>query len=215
MKIEIWSDVVCPWCYIGKRRFEAALARFDGRGAVEVLWRSFELDPNAPRRQEGSLEEMLANKYGVTPEQAQAMNARVTKLAAQEGLDYHLDQAQRGNTFDAHRLLHLAAAHGRQGEVKERLLHAYFTEGRSISEVEALVAIGREAGLPADEVRTMLASDRYAADVRTDEQRAAAFGIRGVPFFVIDEQFGISGAQETDVFLSALEQAWAQAHPPA
>ncbi len=213
MQIEIWSDIVCPWCYIGKRRFEAALARFAQRDQAEVVWRSFELAPPAPRRQEGTLAEMLEKKYRVSSEQAQAMNDRVSALAAQEGLEYRLDQAQRGNTFDAHRLIHLAAVHRLQGEVKERLLHAYFSEGRPISEVETLVAIGEEAGLPAEEVRTMLAGDRYAHEVRADEQRASTFGIRGVPFFVIDERYGVSGAQETAVFLSALEQAWAETHP--
>lgn len=213
MRIEIWSDVVCPWCYIGKRRFESALARFEHRDQVEVVWRSFELDPNAPRHQEGPQDEMLAQKYGVSLTQARGMIERVTRLAAQEGLEYHLDRAQRGNTFDAHRLLHLAGAHGRQGELKERLLHAYFTEARPIGDADTLVAIGVEGGLPADEVRAMLASDDYRAAVRADQRRAAAFGIQGVPFFVIDEQFGVSGAQESDVLLSTLEQAWAKSHP--
>lgn len=213
MKIEIWSDVVCPWCYIGKRRFETALARFEHRDQVEVVWRSFELDPHAPRHSEGAQDEMLAKKYGVSLAQARAMIERVTRLAAQEGLEYHLDQAQRGNTFDAHRLIHLAAKQGLQGEMKERLLRAYFTEGRPISDTETLVALGAEVGLPAGEVRAVLTSDAFADAVRADEQRAAAFGIRGVPFFVIDEQFGVSGAQEADVLLTALQQAWAKSHP--
>jgi predicted DsbA family dithiol-disulfide isomerase len=212
MRIEIWSDVVCPWCYIGKRRFESALARFEHQKQVEVVWRSFELDPYAPQRAEGTLEEMLSKKYGVSLKEAAGMNARVTALAAKEGLDYHLDQAQRDNTFNAHRLIHLGAAHNLQDEVKERLLRAYFTEGRPISDPETLVAIGAEAGIPADEVRSMLAGDAYADAVRADEQRASAFGIRGVPFFVLDEQFGVSGAQEAAVFLNTLEQAWAQSH---
>jgi predicted DsbA family dithiol-disulfide isomerase len=213
MKIEIWSDVVCPWCYIGKRRFESALAQFEHREQVEVVWRSFELDPRAPQRSEGTLEEMLSRKYGVSLAEAARMNARVTALATQEGLEYHLDQAQRGNTFDAHRLIHLGVVHNLQGEVKERLLQAYFTEGRPISDPETLVAVGAEAGIRAAEVRTMLAGDAYAGAVRADEQRAAAFGIRGVPFFVLDERFGISGAQEAAVILNALEKAWAKSHP--
>jgi predicted DsbA family dithiol-disulfide isomerase len=215
MRVEIWSDVVCPWCYIGKRRFESALSRFAHREQVEVVWRSFELDPHAPRRSEGALEEMLSRKYGVSLAEASAMNARVTGLAAKEGLAYHLDQAQHGNTFDAHRLIHLGAAHHLQGEVKERLLRAYFSEGRSISDPATLVALGAEAGIPPAEVRAMLAGDTYAGAVRADERRAAAFGIRGVPFFVIDERFGVSGAQDAAVLLNALEKAWAQAHPPA
>jgi len=213
MKVEIWSDVVCPWCYIGKRRFEAALGRFAHRDQVDIVWRSFELDPHAPRRTPGSLNDMLAHKIGVSPAQAAAMNQHVTDLAAAEGLDYQLDHAQHGNTFDAHRLIHLAAAHGLQAEAKERLLQAYFTQGLPIGDAETLVAIGSELGIAGDQVHAMLSSDDYAGEVRADQRRAAAFGIRGVPFFVIDEQYGVSGAQATDIFLDALEQAWAAAHP--
>ncbi len=213
MKVEIWSDVVCPWCYIGKRRFETALERFTHKDQVEIVWRSFELDPQAPRATSGSLDEMLAKKFGISQARAATMNAQVTALAAEEGLDYRLDQARHGNTFDAHRLIHLAAAHNLQAEAKERLLRAYFTEGRSISDPDSLVSLGVEIGLPADDVRAMLESDAYAAEVRADKRRAAAFGIRGVPFFVIDEQYGVSGAQPPEVFLDALEHAWAATHP--
>jgi predicted DsbA family dithiol-disulfide isomerase len=213
MMIEIWSDVVCPWCYIGKRRFESALARFAHRDQVVVVWRSFELDPHAPRRTLGSLNDLLAQKIGVSPAQAAAMNRQVADLAATEGLDYQLDRAKPGNTFDAHRLIHLAAAHNLQAQAKERLLRAYFTEGLPISDPDTLATIGAELGIAGDEVRAMLAGDAYADDVRADERRAAAFGIRGVPFFVIDEQYGVSGAQTPTVFLDALEQAWATAHP--
>jgi predicted DsbA family dithiol-disulfide isomerase len=213
MKIEIWSDIVCPWCYIGKRRFEAALDRFAHRDQVEIVWRSFELDPRAPRHTPGSLNDMLAHKLGVSQAQAAAMNQHVTDLAAAEGLDYQLDRARHGNTFDAHRLIHLAATHHLQAEAKERLLRAYFSEGLPISDPNTLVAIGSELGIPGDEVRAMLESDTYADEVRADQRRAAAFGIRGVPFFVIDEQYGVSGAQASAVFLDALEQAWAAAHP--
>jgi predicted DsbA family dithiol-disulfide isomerase len=208
LQIEIWSDVVCPWCYIGKRRFEAALAQFAQRDQVAITWRSFELDPTAPRRIIGSLTAMLAQKYGISQEQAEGMQQQVTELAAAEGLTYRLDLAQRGNSFDAHRLIHLAAAHGRQAEAKERLLSAYFTEGRVINDEETLAALGAEIGLPETEVRAMLASDAYAADVRADQQRGAAFGIRGVPFFVINEKYGISGAQSAEFFRNALEQVW-------
>ena len=213
MKIEIWSDVVCPWCYIGKRRFETALARFAHRDQVEIVWRSFELDPRAPRRTSGSLNDMLAHKMGVSHAQAAAMNRQVTELAATEGLDYQLDRAQHGNTFDAHRLIHLAAAHNLQAQAKERLLQAYFTEGLPIGDHHTLITIATELGLAGDEVRAMFESDAYADEVRADERRAAAFGIRGVPFYVIDEQYGVSGAQTPDVFLDALDQAWAAAHP--
>jgi predicted DsbA family dithiol-disulfide isomerase len=208
MQIEIWSDVVCPWCYIGKRRFEAALAQFAQRDQVAVTWRSFELDPTAPRRITGSLTAMLAQKYGISQEQAEGMQQQVTELAAAEGLTYRLDLAQRGNSFDAHRLIHLAAAHNLQAEAKERLLSAYFCEGRVINDEDTLVALGTELGLPEAEVRAMLANDAYAADVRADQQRGAAFGIRGVPFFVINEKYGISGAQSAEFFRNALEQVW-------
>ena len=213
MKVEIWSDVVCPWCYIGKRRFEVALDRFAYRDAVEVVWRSFELDPHAPRRHPGTLDDLLARKMGATQAQAGEMNAQVTALAAAEGLEYRLDRAQPGNTFDAHRLIHLAADRGLQGAVNERLLRAYFTDGLAIGDAAVLVEVAVEAGLDAAEVRDVLASDAYAAAVRADEQRARALGIRGVPFVVVAEQYGVSGAQSPDVFLDALEQAWAASRP--
>lgn len=209
MQIEIWSDVVCPWCYIGKRRFESALARFAHRDEVTVIWRSFELDPNAPRQDARSLNAYLAQKYGVSLDEAAAMNQRVTDLAAAEGLDYHLDRARHGNTFDAHRLIHLAAAHGQQAVAKERLLRAYFSEGQTISEHATLAALGAEIGLDGDEVRAMLDGEAYADNVRADEQRASGFGIHGVPFYVFGERYGVSGAQSSAVFLDALEQAWA------
>ncbi|MBO0778912.1 MAG: DsbA family oxidoreductase [Ktedonobacteraceae bacterium] len=213
MKVEIWSDVVCPWCYIGKRRFEAALARFAHRDDVEITWRSFELDPTAPRRIPGSLNDMIAQKLGKTPDQAAALHAQLTTMAGREGLDYQLDKAQPGNTFDAHRLIHLAATYGLQGTMKERLLKAYFSDGLSIGDPNTLVEIAAEVGLDAQEARAMLDSNDYADDVHADEQRAAAFGIRGVPFVAIDEKYGISGAQPSDLFLEALEQAWAESHP--
>lgn len=213
MNVEIWSDIVCPWCYIGKRRFEQALAQFPYRDAVTVTWRSFELDPHAPQSGQGALDEMLASKYGITIERAAQMNARVSALAAAEDLDYHLDQAKPSNTFDAHRLVHLAASKGIQGAVNERLLRAYFTEGLPIGDAETLARVAAEAGLDADEARATLASDDYAEDVRADEARAAAFGISGVPFFVIDERFGVSGAQPSNVFLEALQSAWTASRP--
>lgn len=213
MKVEIWSDVVCPWCYIGKRRFETALAQFVHRDQVEVIWRSYQLDPAAPRQSGMTTTEMLARKRGISREQAAAMTAQVSALAVQEGLDYHLDTTHYSNTVDAHRLIHLAADQGRQDAVKERLLRAYFTEGAAIDDPDTLVALVAEVGINADEARAVLASGAYADAVKADEQRARAFGIRGVPFFAIDEAYGISGAQSADVLLSALEQAWAESHP--
>lgn len=213
MTVEIWSDVVCPWCYIGKRRFEAALDRFSQKDNVQVIWRSYQLDPNAPQGSTMTVNEMLAQKMNISPAQAAAMNDRVTAIAADDGLDYRMAQARYGNTFDAHRLIHLAEAHGLQSQAKERLLRAYFTEGRIIDDLETLVTIATELGIPEDEARSVLSSNAYADDVRADVRRAANFGVRGVPFFAIDERFGISGAQPVEAILETLERAWAEGHP--
>ena len=213
MDIEIWSDVICPWCYIGKRRFEQALEQFPHRDAVIVRWHSFELDPDAPQQYAGTLNEMLAEKYETTPQQAAQMNQRVSALAAEVGLDYQLDQARPGNTFNAHRLLHLAAKRGVQPAVTERLMRAYFTEGQSIGDSETLARLASEAGLDANEARATLADDAFADEVRADERRAAMLGIHGVPFVAIDARYGVSGAQPTEVFLKALETAWAASQP--
>jgi len=209
MKIEIWSDVVCPWCYIGKRRFEKALAQYEHADEVEITWRSFELDPDAPRVQTEPHAERLSRKYGVSLAQVATMNQRLIGEAKKEGLDFNLDEAKGGNTFDAHRLIHLAAESDRAGEMKERLMKAYFTEGVPIGERAELVRLAMETGLEEAEVKAMLSSDRFANDVRSDEARARGFGIGGVPFFAIDEQFGVSGAQPADVLLDALRQAYA------
>jgi len=208
MKIEIWSDIACPWCAIGKRRFERALDAFEHRHAVDVIWRSFELDPTAPPRRELSQPAQLAGKYGVTLTQAEAMNARMSAEAAKEGLRFDLDRARVGNTFDAHRLIHFAEAHGRRDEIVDRLFRAYLGEGRAIGEREVLVEIAAEAGLDHEAARTMLASDAHAAAVRADEARARVFGISGVPFFAIGERVGVSGAQPSEVLLEVLDEAW-------
>jgi predicted DsbA family dithiol-disulfide isomerase len=211
VKVEVWSDVACPWCYIGKRRFERALAGFAHRDEVEVVWRSFELDPEAPRLEEGSSAERLARKYGMTVEQAEASQARLTQAGAGEGLAYRLADTRRGNSFNAHRLLHLGLARGRQDEVKERLMRAYFTEAEAIGEPETLERLAVEAGLERSEVAELLAGDRYAEDVRADERRAALLGIRAVPFFVIDGRYGVEGAQPAEVILQALRAAGSKA----
>jgi predicted DsbA family dithiol-disulfide isomerase len=213
LRVEIWSDVVCPWCYIGKRRFESALSRFEHRDGVEVLWRSFELNPHAARQEESNLAQRLARKYGMTLEQARAANARVTSAAAGEGLEYRLDLARPGNTFDAHRLIHLARERGLQSEAKERLLAAYFNEGRWIGDPETLVQLLVEVGVQPEEARAALDGDAYAAEVRADEREAAELGITGVPFFVLDRRYGVSGAQPPELMLQALHQAWKEAHP--
>jgi predicted DsbA family dithiol-disulfide isomerase len=213
LKVEIWSDVVCPWCFIGKRRFEAALARFAHKDAVQVVWRSFELDPSAPVRREGDAAERLAAKYGMSRQQAIESQDRLTTMATHEGLTFRFDVAQSGNTFNAHRLLHLANEHGLQGALKERLMQAYFSEAEPIGEVDTLVRLVTEVGLSADAARAVLESDAYAEDVRAEEREATEFGIYGVPFFVIDRRYGVSGAQPADILLQALEQAWADSHP--
>jgi predicted DsbA family dithiol-disulfide isomerase len=215
MKVEIWSDVVCPWCYIGKRRFEAALARFAHAEDVELVWRSFELDSTAgpSDTQQGSYVARLATKYGSSTEQAQGMIDTMTAAAAEEGLDFRFDLARPGNTFDAHRLLHLAKEHGLQDTLKERLDRATFTEGSPASDHGALRGLALEVGLPQDRVDAVLGSDEFAADVRADEDQARAYGISGVPFFVIEGKYGISGAQPADTVLQALEQAWTERSP--
>jgi predicted DsbA family dithiol-disulfide isomerase len=208
VNVEIWSDIACPWCAVGKRRFEAALEQFEHRDDVTVTFRSFELDPDAPPAREGSTAENLARKYGTSLEQALAMNERMTETAAGDGLEFRFDLARGGNTFDAHRLLHLAAAHGRQLELKERLMRAYLGEGELMSDHGALTRLALEAGLPEDEVRDTLATDRYATQAREDEATARSFGISAVPYFVIDRRFGLAGAQPPEVLGEGLRRAW-------
>jgi predicted DsbA family dithiol-disulfide isomerase len=212
MQVEIWSDIGCPWCYIGRRRFEKALAQFEHAPAVEVTWRSFELDPNAPRENAGSINELLMHKYRLSQQQVEAMQAQVTLLAVQEGLDFRMDQVQPVNTFDAHRLLHLAASHGLQSEMKERLQRAYFSEGRRVSDRETLVLLAVETGLDAVETRRVLEDpNAYADAVRADLRKARLLGINGVPFFVLAGKYGVSGAQPTQLLLDALNNAWEEA----
>jgi predicted DsbA family dithiol-disulfide isomerase len=205
MQVDIWSDVVCPWCYIGKRRFESALARFEHRDQVQVVFHSFELDPGAQASPPGSIPDRLAAKYGITRDQAIQQNERLARMAAAEGLDFHFDKAQPGNTFDAHRVLHLAREQGKQTQLNERLFRAYFTDGEQLGNRETLMRLSSEAGLDA---RPVLDSDAYAEEVRQDERLAADLGINGVPFFVLNGRYGVSGAQPADLLLSAVEQAW-------
>jgi predicted DsbA family dithiol-disulfide isomerase len=215
MQIEIWSDVVCPWCYIGKRRFENALSQFPNRDDVEVIHRSFELDPGMTRGTERPTVDVLGEKYGAGPAQVRQMMARVEQNAAEEGLEYHLTNTLSGNSRDAHRLVHLAREKGVQNAVLERLYRAYFTEGKSLFDRDVLAEIGGEAGLDPTEVKQVLSSDRFEAEVTADENQARAFGISGVPFFVIDGRYGISGAQPTALFAQALQQAWAESQGAA
>lgn len=208
LEIDVWSDIVCPWCAIGKRRLELALARFAHKDEVEVVWRAFELDPSAPAVQEGDNAARLAQKYGRTRADALAMMRHVEETAEKDGLELHLTTARSGNTFDAHRVLKLAAERGLQGAVKSRLLRGYMTEGVAIGDREVLVKLAVEAGLDAAEVRAVLESDCYAAEVREEERAARSLGINGVPFFVLGGKYAVSGAQPEEVMLRALEQAW-------
>jgi len=213
MKVEIWSDVVCPWCYIGKRRFEAALALFAHRDEVKVTWRAFELDPSAPTERDGAYADRLAEKYGTSVAAAELMIRQMTVAAASDGLDLRFDRARPGNTFDAHRLLHLAAEHGRQEALKERLFRAYLTEGEPIGVSATLLRLAVEVGLDRDAVWQVLDSQEYADAVRMEEATAADLRVQGVPFFVVDRRYGISGAQPSDVILDALERAWLERSP--
>jgi predicted DsbA family dithiol-disulfide isomerase len=213
LQVEVWSDVVCPWCYIGKRRLEAAVDRFEH--PVEVTWRSFQLDPSAPA-QGGDMATELGRKYGGGREAALAMMAQVSSVAAGDGLEYHLDRTTQLNTRDAHRLLHLAHELGGaplQGALKERLMRAHFTETLVVSDHAVLQRLAVDAGLPAERVREVLESTQFDAEVETDQREAAALGASGVPFFVIDRRYGVSGAQPAELFDQALRQAWDDRKP--
>lgn len=214
MQVEIWSDVACPWCAVGKRRFETAMGSFAHADDVELRWRSFELDPSAPRDSIGpdgsDYVDRLAVKYGTDPATAQGMIDRMTDTAAEDGWHFRFDRIRPGNTFDAHRLLHLAADRDLQDEVKERFLAGYLEAGVPIGEPVALRELAVGAGLDDTEVAEVLAGERYADAVRVDEREAHALGISGVPFFVIDRRFGVSGAQPAAVLEQALRQAWDQ-----
>jgi predicted DsbA family dithiol-disulfide isomerase len=216
MRIEIWSDVVCPWCFIGKRRLESALDAFPHRDEVEVVYRSFELDPSAPTPATEPVVGMLARKYGVSVEQAAQMQDQVTQVAAEVGLEYHLDRTLHANTVDAHRLLQLALAEAGprvQAELKEALMTAYFTRAEDVTDHDVLRKVAADAGLDPSRVAAVLASQEYADTVRADVDQARTFGATGVPFFVVDRAYGISGAQPVEVFTQVLERAWADSHP--
>ncbi len=213
MDIEIWSDIACPWCYVGKRRFEAALAQFEHRDEVTVRWRSFELDPQALPEREGDRAQHLAAKYGMSVEQAHGAEAQMTETAAGEGLDFRFDIARAGNTFDGHRIVHLAAEHGLQDAMKERLLRAYLSEGELISDAATLTRLAVEVGLPEDEVADTLAGERFAREVREDEQDAARLGISAVPTFIVDRAIGGSGAHPPEALLGLLRQGWDRRRP--
>ncbi|MFJ6652420.1 DsbA family protein [Microbacterium sp. NPDC091313] len=213
IKIDVWSDIACPWCYIGKRNLETGLAEVSGdedAPRVEVEFHSFELSPDTPVDFDGGEAEYLATHKGIPVADAQQMLERVTGVAAEAGLEYRFDLLAHTNTVKAHELLHFAKANGRQLELAERLMRAYFTEGRHLGQDDELVALAADVGLDAEAAREALTSHRYLADVRADQQQAVDYGINGVPFFVIDGQYGVSGAQPPAAFAQIARQLWAE-----
>jgi predicted DsbA family dithiol-disulfide isomerase len=211
VRVDVWSDIICPWCYLGRARFEQALAGFEHRDQIEVVHHSFQLDPSYPAGHTELSTEMLSRKYGMAVAEAAAMEAKMEQTAAAEGLEYHMDGLHIGNTSDAHRVVHLAASVGLQDAMVERLFRAHFTERRSVFSRESLVTLAVEVGLDEAEVRAVLESDRYADAVAEDAAAASRLGANGVPFFVIDMRYGVSGAQPTELFTQALTEAWSTA----
>lgn len=209
MKVEIWSDVMCPFCYIGKRKFEKALQQFEHKDEIEIIWKSFQLDPDL--KTEGkNVNEYLAERKGLSLYHAKQLNDRVTKIAAEVGLHYDFDKAVVANSFDAHRFVHLASKYDKGGLAEESLFRAYFTEGKNIAENKTLIALGVELGIDGTEVKAMLESDPLSNEVTNDIKEAEMLGISGVPFFVFNRKYGISGAQQTEIFLSALEKSFSE-----
>lgn len=213
VRIDVWSDIACPWCYIGKRRLETALSELEarpGHPGAEVVYHSFELSPDTPADFDGDTAEYLARHKGMPLDQVRQMLGQVTQIAAAEGLDYHFDDVHQTKTLRAHELLHHAKAHGRQLELAERLFRTYFVEGRHVGQVDELVALAAEVGLDADEARAALESGRYADDVAQDIAQARQLGINGVPFFVVDGRYGVSGAQDASTFVGVVERVLAE-----
>jgi predicted DsbA family dithiol-disulfide isomerase len=218
IRIDVWSDIACPWCYIGKRNLESGLAAAsadEDAPAVEVIYHSFELSPDTPENFEGGESEYLAKHKGISPDQASQMLSRVTGVAAEAGLEYRFDLLKHTNTVKAHELLHFAKANGRQLELAERLMSAYFTEGRHLGREDELVLLAADAGLDPDAAREALQSEKYLPAVREDQAQAVAYGINGVPFFVIDGKYGVSGAQPAEAFAQIVRQVWAEHREPA
>jgi predicted DsbA family dithiol-disulfide isomerase len=213
MKIEIWSDFVCPFCYIGKRHLELALGQLPFKDEVEVVYRSFELDPNAPLNPATNIHGLLAEKYGISIEQAKSLNADVAKRAEAVGLTFQFDTMIPTNSFDAHRLAHFAATHGKMYDMAERLFKAYFSESKHIGDHATLAQLAADVGLSHEEALKVLESDEFGKDVRRDEQEGHRLGIRGVPFFVIDRKYAVSGAQPVEVFVDVLEKAQREKEP--
>jgi predicted DsbA family dithiol-disulfide isomerase len=206
MTIEIWSDVMCPFCYIGKRKFEAALSQFEGRDSVQVIWRSFQLDPSLTTDTTKSVPQSLSEKKGWSPKETAEMIAYVTEMAQKVGLEYHFDKAVVANSLDAHRFSHFALSKGKQIAAEERLFAAYFSEGKNTADHEVLADLGAEIGLNPAEIKQALSTDAYLADVKNDLEMARQFGINSVPFFVFNRKYAVSGAQDPQVFLETLQK---------
>lgn len=213
MKVEIWSDIVCPFCYIGKRKFEHALNQFDQKDKVEIVWRSFQLDPDLSPVAGQSIHQYLADRKGVSPQQGKEMNNYMKDKAKEVGLEYNFDQAIVNNTMNGHRLLHLAKKHGVQHLLKEKLFAAYYTDGKDIGDTETLVQIGVSAGLQANEIRAMLQSEEYKQEVQSDQYTAQQIGVQGVPFFVFNHKYAVAGAQDSSVFSEVLTKVWEEEKP--
>lgn len=207
MKIEIWSDVMCPFCYIGKRKFEKALEQFHGKDHVSIVWKSFQLSPGIKTDPSKNIHQFLAEHKGISIEQAKEMNDQVAAMAAKEGLEYNFDRSVVANSFNAHRFAHYAKTKGKQQAAEEALFRSYFTDGKNIDDVSTLMELGESIGLEAEAIHEILATDMYSADVQADINEARELGVRGVPFFVFNRKFAVSGAQDSTVFLQALQNA--------
>jgi protein disulfide-isomerase len=210
MTVEVWSDVMCPFCYLGKRRFASALAQLPHGDDIEVIWKSFQLNPSLETDPDISVSQYLAREKGLDVRVAEQMNDRVARMSRQDGPIYNFDDVVVANTFDAHRLIHFAKDQGRQDEAAERLFSAYFTDGKNVDDRATLVELGREIGLDSDAVSEMLESGAYTDEVNADIEEARQLGINGVPFFVFDRNYVVSGAQESSVFQQALERSIAE-----
>ncbi|WP_298841363.1 DsbA family oxidoreductase [Clostridium sp.] len=207
MKIEIWSDFVCPFCYIGKRRLEIALEKYEYKGEVELVFKSFELDPAAKKKVDGNINEIIAKKYGIPVEQAKESNNQIATQAKAIGLNYNFDDLIPTNTFDAHRIAHYAKTQGKMNELSERILKAYFVDALNISDHKVLASLAYEVGINREKALSILKSNLYSNEVRKDEEAASKLGISGVPYFIINNEYTISGAQPSEMFLEALEKA--------
>ena len=216
MKVEVWSDVVCPFCYIGKTHFDKALAQFAENENIEFVWKSFQLNPNLKTNLDQNLYEHLAESKGIAVEQAKGMGSHAAQMGAQSGLELNFDKSVVANSFNAHRLIHFAKSKGLQQEMKSRLFKAYFTEGKNIDDTETLIALAKEIGLNGEDAKAVLESNKYASDVNNDINESQQLGVRGVPFFVFDRKYAVSGAQPAEAFLQNLEKSfseWRKANP--